>query len=163
MCPFFLFPKSVELSRLETLILPCPVLLLFDINWWLLVNMMFTLSFVLFKSMAGRAARSSNLLYWNEVKRASFIPSKIEKVPLFKVKSRVKTWQVRGIWSQQLQHKKHTEVRSKCPIIDAVAFCWRSGSNLHPASSCPFASCWQGVRIPRFRTTNVPLTCAEQL
>ena len=34
------------------------------------------------------------------------IESKIEKVRqgVFEVKSRVKTWQVRGIWSQQLEH-----------------------------------------------------------
>ena len=31
--------------------------------------------------------------------------SKIEKVPRgIQVKSRVKTWQVRGIWFQQLEH-----------------------------------------------------------
>ena len=35
---------------------------------------------------------------------------------VFKVKSRVKTWQVRGIWSQQLEHKQVTK-RGKEPGV----------------------------------------------
>ena len=35
---------------------------------------------------------------------------------VFKVKYRVKTWQVRGIWSQQLEHKQ-VQKRSKEPGI----------------------------------------------
>ena len=31
---------------------------------------------------------------------------KYQRVHIFQVKSRVRTWQVRGIWSQQLEHKQ---------------------------------------------------------
>ena len=43
-------------------------------------------------------------------KKDQRVKSKIEKYQgVFKVKRRVKTWQVRGIWSQQLEHKKGAE------------------------------------------------------
>ena len=39
--------------------------------------------------------------------RTIFIKAKSRKYQgVFEVKSRVKTWQVRGIWSQQLKHKQ---------------------------------------------------------
>ena len=60
------------------------------------------------------------------------IVSKIERKyrGVFKLKSRVKTWQVRGIWSQKLEHKqeqdKSSDIEQQPPFGD------RKISNIQP-------------------------------
>ena len=44
---------------------------------------------------------------------------------VFEVKSRVKTWQVRGIWSQQLEHKSHNGRRNQVSGRVSVP-CWHA-------------------------------------
>ena len=41
---------------------------------------------------------------------------------VFEVKSRVKTWQVRGIWSQQLEHKQVPQKKEKKMLINPSTF-----------------------------------------
>ena len=57
---------------------------------------------------------------------------------VIKVKSRVKTLQVRGIWSQQLEHKQvpkrgrnQVSVRGKCPLIACHTRCKCSMETIH--------------------------------
>ena len=57
---------------------------------------------------------------------------------VFKVKSRVKTWQVRGIWSQQLEHKQvpqrgtEPDVRKgKCSLLASHTRCKCSMETTH--------------------------------
>ena len=49
----------------------------------------------------------SNTIVDMQCNRIAFIQAKSRKYQgVFEVKSRVKTWQVRGIWSQQLEHQQ---------------------------------------------------------
>ena len=45
---------------------------------------------------------------------------------VFEVKSRVKTWQVRGIWSQQLEHKQVPQLGTDPGVRKGKRSCWHA-------------------------------------
>ena len=85
------------------------------------------ISFVLAYSSCEPREKKRELQTEKFLPKAGFEAKSRKYQGVFEVKSRVKTWQVQGIWSQQLEHKQVLQCwnGTRCPGRVSVP-CWHA-------------------------------------